>query len=791
MSVNLGAGEALLLKMSGKPGKLCWNIKNDVSNTQLLFTDNCLLIYNTIMDLFESSIDTKHQPFAYRMRPENLDEYIGQDHIVSEGRLLRRMIQADQLSSLIFYGPPGTGKTTLARVIANSTKSVFTTMNAVLSGVKNLREEIDLAKERLSLHGKRTILFIDEIHRWNKAQQDALLPWVENGTVILIGATTQNPYFEVNSALVSRSRIFQLKELTKENLMGIALQALNNKTKGYGKYNVEFEKGALEHLVDIANGDARSLLNALELAVETTGETFPPHNNGEIFVSLDTAEDSIQQKVVLYDKEGDYHFDIISAFIKSIRGSDPDATLYWLAKMVKAGEDPHYIFRRMLISASEDIGLADPNGLGIVESAAAAFDRVGLPEGRYHLTHAALYLATAPKSNSALGFFDALKTIEKEQNSQVPNHLKDAGRDKEGFGHGEGYLYPHAYRDHWVAQQYLPDSLQGKIFYDPSDTGYELKIRNEVLRKREAQIESQNQSSFPEILTTSPPDKNRDRWFEKLLEGRGEILREIQKKIFILAEIKSHSTVLDINAGSGLLLWEAARRVREGGVYGLTGSPENLLYLQQYGNQIPEMERPIIINKELKDFVNNKTEKLQFDVIIGRNSLSKIENKLEYLKNVYKLSGKEGKIILAETIPSESPVLSSILLNIIESGSDSITLDNDLISILKNTEKIIYESKENPITNWNEKNLLEWIETIGYRQVSLFKKVYQEQRVITEKDITNWFASTGSPFSYGTVLKQLTDNKEIEKIKSLFIRHLTNKNTDWEYTVCFVTGIAN
>ena len=730
------------------------------------------------MDLFESSLDTKHQPFAYRMRPKNLDEYIGQDHIVSEGRLLRRMIQADQLSSIIFYGPPGTGKTTLARVIANSTKSVFATMNAVLSGVKNLREEIELAKERLSLHGKRTILFIDEIHRWNKAQQDALLPWVENGTVILIGATTQNPYFEVNSALVSRSRIFQLKELTKKNLMGIALQALNNTTKGYGKYNIKFEDGALEHIVDIANGDARSLLNALELAVETTVDTFPPSDNTEIYITLDTAEESIQQKAVLYDKEGDYHFDIISAFIKSIRGSDPDATLYWLAKMVKAGEDPHYIFRRMLISASEDIGLADPNGLVIVESAAAAFDRVGLPEGRYHLTHAALYLATAPKSNSALGFFDALKTIEKEQNSQVPNHLKDAGRDKEGFGHGEGYLYPHAYRDHWVAQQYLPESLQGKIFYDPSDTGYELKIRNEVLRKREAQIESQNKASFPEILTTSPPDKNRDRWFEKLLQGRGKVLRAIQKEIFALAEISSHSTVLDINTGSGLLLWEAARKVREGSVYGLTGSSENLLYLQQYGNQIPEMERPVIINKELKDFLNDKTGKLQFDVILGRNSLIKIENKLEYLKNVYKLSGKEGKIILAATIPSESQKLSPLLLNI----------SDEFILLLKNAEKIIYKSEENPLTNWNKKNLIEWMETAGYRNVKIEKKVYLEQKIITEKDITNWFSPGGSPFTYGTVLAQITGNYEIDQIRSLLIKYVTNKNIDWESTVCFVTG---
>jgi putative ATPase len=738
------------------------------------------------MDLFESSMDTNHQPFAYRMRPVTLSEYIGQDHIVSEGRLLRRMIQADQLSSIIFYGPPGTGKTTLARVIANSTKSIFTTMNAVLSGVKNLREEIDLAKERLSLHSRRTILFVDEIHRWNKAQQDALLPWVENGTIILIGATTQNPYFEVNSALVSRSRIFQLKELTKENLMGIALQALNNTTKGYGNYNIKFEDGALEHIVDIANGDARSLLNALELAVETTGKIFPPSDKTEIYITLDTAEESIQQKAVLYDKEGDYHFDIISAFIKSIRGSDPDATLYWLAKMVKAGEDPHYIFRRMLISASEDIGLADPNGLVIVESAAASFDRVGLPEGRYHLTHAALYLATAPKSNSALGFFDALKTIEKEQNSQVPNHLKDAGRDKEGFGHGEGYLYPHAYRDHWVTQQYLPDSLQGKVFYDPSDTGYEAKIRNEVLGKREAQIESQNQSSFTEILTTSPPDKNRDKWFEKLLQGRGKILRDIQKEVFALAGISSHSTVLDINAGSGLLLWEAARKVREGGVYGLTSSSENLLYLQQYGNQIPVLERPVIINKGLKDFVNDKTDKLEFDVIIGRNSLSRVENKLDYLKNVHKLSGKEGNIILIETIPSESQRLSSILLSIFKDTPESKKPDIDFISILQKAEKIIYESEENPKTNWNINDLSVWLRTVGYRDVRVDNKVYQEQRIITEKDITNWFNPSGSSFGYGSVLTRIAEKNEIELLKILLIKYLSGYNLNWESTVCFV-----
>ncbi|MEA1911392.1 MAG: methyltransferase domain-containing protein [Spirochaetota bacterium] len=462
--------------------------------------------------------------------------------------------------------------------------------------------------------------------------------------------------------------------------------------------------------------------------------------------------------------------------------------------MVKAGEDPHYIFRRMLISASEDIGLADPNGLGIVESAASAFDRVGLPEGRYHLTHAALYLATAPKSNSALGFFDALKTIEKEQNSQVPNHLKDAGRDKEGFGHGEGYLYPHAYRDHWVAQQYLPNSLQGKIFYAPADTGYEAKIRNEVLRKREAQIESQNYSSFPEILTTSPPDKNRDRWFEKLLQGRGEVLRDIQNEVFSLAEISSYNTVLDINTGSGLLLWEAARRVREGGVYGLTGSPENLLYLQQYGNQIPEMERPVIINKELKDLVNNNTEKLKFDIIIGRNSLVKVRNKLEYLKNIYKLSGAKGKIILAETIQSESSRLSALLLSVLSSvrqaTPESQKQDMEIVTLLQKAEKIIYESNENQMTNWNEKTLTTWVNTAGYRNVSSEKKVYKEQKIITEKDINNWFNSEISSLNYGTILKQLTGNTKLNQIKSLLIRHLTNKDINWVSSVCFVSGKA-
>ena len=450
------------------------------------------------------------------MRPRNLDEYIGQDHIVGKGRLLRRAIAADQLTSVIFYGPPGSGKTTLARVIANHTRSNFLTLNAVLTGVADIRKSIEQAEDHYKLYGKRTILFVDEVHRWNKSQQDALLPWVENGTIILIGATTENPFFEVNKALVSRSRVFQLKPLTNDDLFKAATMAITDSERGYGHWDVEFEEGALEHLIDTANGDARSLLNALELAIETTPEQWKPHAQppvpaygSKIFISKEAAEESIQKKVVLYDRDGDYHYDIISAFIKSLRGRDPDAACYWLARMVAAGEDPHFIFRRMLISACEDTGLADPNAITVVNSCAQAFDRVGMPEGRYFLAHAALYLSTAPKSNSSMAFFDALSAVEKED-AEVPNHLRDGNRDAEGFGHGAGYLYPHAYRDHWVAQQYLPDTLMGRVFYTPSTQGYEATIREGVLSRREiqiAQILEKSQSSedyTSDELATSP-----------------------------------------------------------------------------------------------------------------------------------------------------------------------------------------------------------------------------------------------------------------------------------------------
>lgn len=434
-------------------------------------------------DLFKEAArryQAEKAPLADRMRPRTLDEFVGQEHILGPGKLLRRAIEADRITSLIFYGPPGSGKTTLARIIANTTKAQFTSMNAVLSGVKDIREAIADAQRRLEMHQQRTILFVDEVHRFNKSQQDALLPHVENGTVILIGATTENPYFEVNKALVSRSRVFELRTLDEDALRKIAQHALSDAERGYGDLHVWIDPDALDHLLDTANGDARSVLNALELAVETT----EPNDSGVIRITMEVAEDSIQRRAVLYDKEGDVHYDTISAFIKSLRGSDPDAALYWMARMVYAGEDPRFIIRRMLIFAAEDVGLADPHALLIASATAQAFDYVGMPEGQFHLAECCLYLATAPKSNSTMSYYTALEHVRQEQTRDVPDQLKDANRDREGLGHGEGYKYPHAFRDHYVPQQYLPNEMQGTYFYDPSDVGYEDEVRRRLEQQR-------------------------------------------------------------------------------------------------------------------------------------------------------------------------------------------------------------------------------------------------------------------------------------------------------------------
>jgi len=429
------------------------------------------------MDLFSGIDNKREKPLADRMRPRDLEEFVGQEKIVGPGRLLRRSIEADKITSLIFYGPPGTGKTTLAYIIARTTKSDFQQINAVTSGVKEIREIIRVAAEKKKFYQKKTILFIDEIHRFNKSQQDALLPAVEKGTVILIGATTENPYFEVNPPLVSRSRIFALEALNEDHIKKIIKDAIKDKERGLGVDNVDISEDALSHLARVAQGDARSALNALELAVLTT-----PKKEGKIKIDLEVAEESIQKKAIVYDKDGDNHYDTISAYIKSIRGSDPDAALYWLAKMLYAGEDPKFICRRLIIHAAEDIGLADPQALQIAVATAHAVERVGLPEGRIPLAEATVYLATAPKSNAVYKAISAAQEkLAGDRVRNVPVHLKDASyKGAEKLGHGKGYKYPHDYPGAHVKQDYLPPGLEGNRFYYPTEMGLEKEIKERL-----------------------------------------------------------------------------------------------------------------------------------------------------------------------------------------------------------------------------------------------------------------------------------------------------------------------
>lgn len=431
------------------------------------------------MDLFEYSRKdqmAKEAPLAVRMRPRTLAEFVGQEEILGPGRALRRAVERDQLSSLILWGPPGTGKTSLAMVIANTTQSHFEAISAVMAGVQEIRRLIEEAKERRALYGQRTIVLVDEIHRFNKAQQDALLPHVEDGTIILIGATTENPYFEVISALVSRSRVFQLKPLNETEIETILRRALADPERGYGQRKVNIDDEAIAHIVRIAGGDARVALNALEMAVETT----PPDAQGIVHIDLAIAQDAVQRRAIVYDREGDAHYDTISAFIKSLRGSDPDAALYWLAKMLYAGEDPEFIARRMIIFASEDVGNADPQALVVATAAAQALEWVGLPEAQYNLAQAAIYLATAPKSNSTAAYFKALADVEREGKVEVPDHLKDPNVDSRALGHGRDYKYPHDHPGHFVPQRYLPDALHGRRYYEPSEQGYEREIKKRL-----------------------------------------------------------------------------------------------------------------------------------------------------------------------------------------------------------------------------------------------------------------------------------------------------------------------
>ncbi len=734
------------------------------------------------MDLFEQAHKERLQkdaPLAARMRPRTLDEYIGQEHIIGPGRLLRRSIQADQLGSLIFYGPPGTGKTTLAQVIANTTRSHFIALNAVLSGVKEIRESVAEAQLRATQYGQRTSLFVDEVHRFNKAQQDALLPWVENGTVIFIGATTENPYFEVNKALVSRSRIFQLLPLTQEHLRRVLFAALEDPERGYGKLKATIDPEAVDHLVEVANGDARGVLNALELAVETTA----PAADGSIHITLAVAEESIQRRAVLYDKEGDYHFDTISAFIKSLRGSDADAALYWMAKMIYAGESPRFIFRRMLIFAGEDVGMADPNAIQVVSACAQAFEQVGLPEGRFHLGMAALYLSTAKKSNSGFAFFDALAQVEKEGDSGVPAHLRDGNRDAEGFGHGEGYLYPHAFRDHWVAQQYLPASLQGKIFYQPSDQGYEAAIAETVARRREAQLaamlESDAADAPGEILTFSPDDPQRQRWLQRVISNAGTRLGSVRDRVLDAARLARHSTALDLRAGSGLLTWELVRRLPEGGVVAVARTPRDADALREMAERLDAMVRPTIMQGELDELPlllrlrassTQAASPERFDALVGMNVLLDTPDKPQAAALLAGLLNEGGVISLAERIPRHTQRLHLLV--------DASSLPADLVARWQAAEEAIYATGE-PLVAWDADDLAAAFGAAGLT-VETSSEDEQTDMQITPSLLARWFGvgSADKP-SYADRLAAQLSAAEVAQVRALMERQLGNQVVAW------------
>lgn len=440
------------------------------------------------MDLFDYMRSTnmeKESPLAARLRPTTLEEVVGQQHIIGRDKLLYRAIKADKLSSLIFYGPPGTGKTTLAKVIANTTSAEFTQINATVAGKKDMEEVVKKAKDILGMYGKKTILFIDEIHRFNKGQQDYLLPFVEDGTLILIGATTENPYFEVNNALISRSIIFELHPLSAEDIRELLRRAVYDKEKGMGVYDAVIEEDAMEFLADLAGGDARSALNAVELGIMTTDRL----EDGKIHITLEVAQECIQKRALRYDKSGDNHYDTVSAFIKSMRGSDPDAAVYYLARMLYAGESVTFIARRIMICAAEDVGIADPQALSVAVNASLAVERIGMPEAQIILSEAAIYVACAPKSNACVrAIGEADQSVREQGNLPIPMHLQDAHyKGAARLGHGQGYLYAHDYPGHYVKQQYLPYELNGKEFYHPSGNGYEAKVREHMKRLKDSE----------------------------------------------------------------------------------------------------------------------------------------------------------------------------------------------------------------------------------------------------------------------------------------------------------------
>ena len=507
-----------------------------------------------------------------------------------------------------------------------------------------------------------------------------------------------------------------------------------------------------------------------------------------LHITLAVAEESIQRRAVLYDKEGDYHFDTISAFIKSLRGSDPDAALYWMAKMVYAGESPRFIFRRMLIFAGEDVGMADPNAIQVVNACAQAFEQVGLPEGRFHLATAALYLATARKSNTAFAFFDALEQVGKEADSGVPNHLKDGNRDKEGFGHGEGYLYPHAYRDHWVAQQYLPSSLQGKVFYQPSDQGYEAAIRVEVARRREAQLAAMlaAEDEHVEILTHSPGDAARDRWLQRTISNAGERLGHVRDRVLDAAALSRHSVVLDVRAASGLLTWEALRRVPEGGVYSLARSKRDADALHQLAERLSQVERPVVMEGRIEEvpiflaLQGGARAELRFDAIVGYNAIFDDADKAAACATLAGLLAPGGMLSLAERVPARTQRLYRLV--------DATTLDAELVGRWQAAEEKLYGDASDPLVNWGADNLRTWLEAAGL-EVTLKGEDEQSETPVTQAMLERWFtpAAAGRP-AYIDRLSALLDSTAITAIRALFERQLVGQTVAWQAHTVFVVA---
>jgi putative ATPase len=615
--------------------------------------------------------------------------------------------------------------------------------------------------------------------------------------------------------------------LNEDDLRAIAWQALADEERGYGQLKVNLTEEALDHLVNVANGDARAVLNAIELATETT----PPDEYGVINITTEVAEESIQRRAVLYDKDGDAHFDTISAFIKSLRGSDPDAALYWLAKMVYAGEDPRFIFRRMIIFAGEDVGLADPNALRVVVSAAQAFDYVGMPEGRFHLTEACLYLATAPKSNSTMAFFDALSAVEQEREAEVPNHLRDSSRDAQDFGHGAGYLYPHAYRDHWVAQQYLPDSLQGRVFYQPGEKGYEATIQAQVSQRREEQLAAMLETELlptgeVEKVGKGPPTQNR--WLQRTLSNVGQQLGQIRDKVFALAKVERHDLVLDLNAGAGLLTWEAVRRTPAGGVWALTPDQQTAEALNQRADNLAELERPVILTGMVTDLprlieaaLAGQTNSLSYtepadssshtapadssphtepanslshtepanslcyDVIIGRNVFTRLADKRATTETISDLLKPEGRLALAETVPQHTQRLHKLV--------DLASLTAELVERVVAAEEAIYTNPADEMVNWAGSDLERIFEEVGLSQIEIAEERLTSQFRIGPEQIARWFnqnVEDDRPSFAQHLLKETSGAsvtpEELSELKQLFERQLLGQVVSWQSTLVYV-----